>query len=91
MIHALASLAFCLAACFLGLPSACFLLPAALYAGREHAQAEERWMRARDLNRASSPWWMGFAPSAWTAKSLLDWILPLLACCSAAIVREALR
>lgn len=87
MIHALIALAFCVPCLLLGLPWPVLFWPALLYAGREHAQAEERWMRARNLNRASSPPWAGFAPSAWTAKSLLDFALPLAACSACAVLQ----
>ena len=87
MIHSLLSLAFCIPVVFLGAPWPLLFWPALLYAGREHAQAEERWMRARNLNREKSPWWCGFAASAWTAKSLLDFLLPLAACLACAVLQ----
>lgn len=52
-------------------------LVAALFAGRELAQAEYRYIKAHGGKRANCPWWCGFAPSAWDIKSLLDWLLPL--------------
>lgn len=88
MIHGLVTLAWCVLCAVLRLPWPFFFWPVALYLGREHAQAEERWMRARDLNREKSPWWMGYAPSAWTLKSLSDVICPLVAALSFAIARE---
>jgi len=53
---------------------------AALYMGREHAQAEYRWIEAYGLHRrANMPWWGGFDPRVWNVKSLTDWALPLVA------------
>ena len=78
MIHGFLTLAWCVLCALLHLPWPFFFWPAAFYIGREFAQAEARYMRARDLNRAKAPWWMGFAPSAWTLKSLEDWLLPLV-------------
>ena len=77
MIHAAITALWCVACIVLGLPWPFLFWPAAFYAGREHAQAEERYMRARDINREKAPWWMGIAPSAWTLKSLFDCLLPL--------------
>lgn len=77
MIHALLTLAFCVPCLLLSLPWPVFFWPAAFYAGREHAQAEERYIDAHGGKRADCPWWCGFAPSAWTIKGLLDFLLPL--------------
>ena len=77
MIHAFLTAVFCVPCLLLSLPWLVLFWPPAFYLGREHAQAEERYMRARDINREAAPWWMGFAPSAWTLKSLLDFLLPL--------------
>ncbi len=88
MTHSLAASAWCLACIAMALPwPMLFWLPA-FYMGREHAQAEERYMRARNINRASAPWWCGLCPSAWTAKGLLDWLLPL-ATSIAALIGQA--
>jgi len=78
MIHGLITLAWCIGCVLLGAPCACFFWPAAFYLGREHAQAEYRYIKAHGGKRADCPWWMGFAPSAWDLKSLEDWLLPLV-------------
>lgn len=50
---------------------------AGLYIGREHSQAEYRWMANLGVNRSGLKWWSGFDYSiAWTSKGLLDWICP---------------
>ena len=77
MIHAVVTAVWCLLCIFAGLPWPCLFWMPAFYFGREHAQAEERWMRTRNLKRSLSPWWIGFAPDAWDAKALLDCLLPL--------------
>ncbi len=79
MIHGLLTAAWCLACLWAGLPWPFLFWPPAFYLGREHAQAEERYMRARDINRAKAPWWMGIAPSAWSLKSLIDCLGPTAA------------
>lgn len=54
------------------------LMMAAFYAGREHAQAEQRVISQHYGNkRANVPWWCGFEYRAWTFKGMLDWVLPL--------------
>lgn len=76
MIHAFIAAAFCVPCLLLGLPWPVLFWPAAFYAGREHAQAEFRYIKAHGGKRENCPWWCGFAPSAWTAKGLLDFLLP---------------
>lgn len=57
------------------------LCAAALFAGRELAQAEYRYIEAHGGRRADCPWWCGLLPEAWTRKGLADWLVPLgLAC-----------
>jgi len=48
--------------------------------GREHAQAEYRWIaRIGKGKRANMPWWGGFDPAVWDKDSVLDWVAPLAA------------
>ena len=77
MIHGLATLIFCIVAVLFRMPCAAMLIPVAFYFGREHAQAEYRYIEAHGRKRANCPWWCGFMPEAWMLKGLLDWILPL--------------
>jgi len=50
-----------------------------VFLGREHAQAEYRWIEHRgNGRRANMPWWGGFDPRVWSVKSLLDWVAPLV-------------
>lgn len=55
-------------------------LAAGIFAGREHAQAEYRWIEryGSDL-RANMPWHGGFQGRVWSAKSVADVLLPLAA------------
>lgn len=85
MTHALIASAWCLACIALGLPWPCFFWTPAWYCGREAAQAEYRYIEAHGGKRAACPWWCGLCPSAWTAKGLLDWLLPLAASLAALI------
>jgi len=48
--------------------------------GREHAQAEYRWIVQRGKGkRTNMPWWGGFDPAVWNRDSVLDWAAPLVA------------
>lgn len=78
MLHAVIVLCLACAGWLTGLPGlamggACF------YAGREHAQAEYRWIAAYGHgHRKNMPWWGGLAPRAWNVKSVADVLLPCL-------------
>lgn len=51
------------------------------FISREHTQAEYRWIAQFGAGkRANMPWWGGFDRRAWNIPSLLDWIVPALAC-----------
>lgn len=51
------------------------------FIAREHTQAEYRWIAQFGAGkRANMPWWGGFDRRAWNVPSLLDWIVPVLAC-----------
>ena len=77
MVHGIITLVFCIAVLLLKLPVGLVLIPVGFYIGREHAQAEYRYIEAHGRKRVNCPWWCGFMPKAWTLKGLLDWILPL--------------
>jgi hypothetical protein len=48
-----------------------------LFIGREHAQAEYRWIERYGLGiRANMPWHGGLQGRVWNIKSLLDMIIP---------------
>lgn len=51
-----------------------------IFLGREHAQAEYRWIETFGNHlRANMPWWGGFDYRAWNWPSLFDWITPTVA------------
>ena len=51
------------------------------FIAREHTQAEYRWIAQLGAGkRANMPWWGGFDWRAWNLPSLLDWLVPVLAC-----------
>lgn len=53
------------------------------FIAREHTQAEYRWIAQFGAGkRANMPWWGGFDRRAWNLPSLLDWLVPVLACSS---------
>jgi len=48
--------------------------------GREHAQAEYRWItQIGKGKRSNMPWWGGFDPAVWDSGSVLDWVAPFVA------------
>lgn len=54
----------------------------AFWAGREHAQAEARYIAGfvPTGHRADMPWWAGYSPKAWNVDSFIfDLALPCLA------------
>lgn len=51
------------------------------FVAREQTQAEYRWIEQfGDGHRANMPWWGGFAFRAWDVPSLLDMLVPIVAC-----------
>lgn len=77
MLHAVITLFFAVAGWLCHIPALVWLC-AAFYIGREHAQAEYRWIDAYgNGHRDNMPWWGGFDPRVWDRKSLLDWLLPV--------------
>lgn len=60
---------------------------AALYVGREQAQAEYRWIRVYGSGlRARLPWWGGYDPRVWDRKSALDVLGPVAVVLAVAIL-----
>ncbi len=50
-----------------------------IFVGREHAQAEYRWIETFGSHRrAYMPWWGGFDLRVWKADAWLDWIFPAI-------------
>lgn len=62
---------------------------AAFFMGREHAQAEERYISANGGHRYSTPKapeWAVFNLKYWNTDSLLDWIVPSVSVTFVAII-----
>ena len=79
MIHALVTLALAALAWTVGLHTEASSVAAAFYCGREHAQAEYRAIKSfYSGKRANAPWWCGFERMAWDAKSMSDWLGPVV-------------
>jgi hypothetical protein len=63
------------------------LAGSAIFIGREHAQAEYRWIEHLGGGlRANMPWWGGFDPKVWDRHSLLGFLLPIGASILIAVV-----
>jgi len=71
--------------CLIGLTSGAWVAGGALgccwFIAREHTQAEYRWIALYGSGqRASMPWWGGFDYRVWNVGSVMDWLIPVLAC-----------
>ena len=91
MIHSLLALGTCVIIVLTGLNWAACFWSAAFYLGRELAQAEYRYIQEHGGKRDKCPWYCGIYPSAWTAKSVIDCLLPWVVCLAAAIIDVVLR
>lgn len=59
------------------------------FIAREHTQAEYRWIAMfGDGKRANMPWWGGFDWLVWDMASMLDWLVPVLACSAVYLVAK---
>jgi hypothetical protein len=77
MMHAAITAAVQCALMLAGVPPiAAGLVPVAFYAGREHAQAEQRIIEQRFGSRRLMPWWGGFLADAWKLSAVLDVAAP---------------
>lgn len=64
---------------------ACFGV--AFFLDREHAQAEYRVIEHfYEGKRANMPWHGGFEPRGWDLKSILDFVLPIVATAIALLI-----
>lgn len=91
MIHGVITLVFCIAVLLLKLPVGLVLIPIGFYIGREHAQAEYRYIEAHGRKRANCPWWCGFMPEAWTMKGIMDFLLPIIAVIFTVVVYDSIK
>ena len=66
------------------------MLGIGFFLGREHAQAEYRVIQKfYDGKRANMPWYGGFERRAWNVKSILDFVLPIVATMVAVVIISA--
>jgi hypothetical protein len=64
-----------------------FAFSSAFYIGREVTQAEYRGIQNFYNNqRKTAPLWVGFEPRNWTAKSLKDFLAPIVFTLSLALI-----
>lgn len=57
------------------------------YLGREHAQAEYRWIeRFGQGLRKNLPWYGALDPKVWNLHSITDWVLPIVFTSTVAIL-----
>lgn len=80
--HALSAVAIqCMVGFAFGVWGAGAAIGCMWFIAREHTQAEYRWIANYGAGkRANMPWWGGFDWRAWNLPSLLDWMVPVLAC-----------
>lgn len=92
MSHTLIAVAVVGGVGWLGEPWIGAVLIIAFFAGREHAQAEYRWVQEFGAGkRTNMPLWAGFDPRAWDSASfLIDLVLPGVAAVLAACIPWAL-
>lgn len=77
MSHALITVVAVLAASLFGWQWQAALAMSMFWFGREHAQAESRWLTAHKANRSRMPWHAGFLPESWNRDGLVnDLLLP---------------
>ena len=89
MIHGIISFLVAVVLAILNASFPAYFCMPAFYLGREVAQAEYRYIETHGGSRNDCPVMCGFLPSAWTAKGLMDWILPLMASMAVWLSKEA--
>lgn len=82
LAHAMMAVALqCLLGLMLGMWGGGGIMGCLWFLAREHTQAEYRWIaHFGEGKRENLPWWGGFDRRAWDMASLLDWLVPVLAC-----------
>lgn len=77
--HSLITIAVMSVAIMFGLQLFALLVISVFWIGREHSQAEYRYMKAMKINRSKLSFIDSFKPIAWNKDSLInDMILPIL-------------
>lgn len=80
LYHGFIAAAFWLLGWALGEPLAGAALGAGIFIGREHAQAEYRWIQYETTfhKRFQMPWWGGFDHRVWKLADVLDMSVPMI-------------
>lgn len=87
MIHTLITVALAMLAWPFGMHTEVSTMSAAFYCGREHAQAEYRAIKSfYGGKRDTAPWWCGFERRAWSVKSMVDWLGPVVVSVSVVVM-----
>ncbi len=90
--HVIIALACIGIGCLLRYPVAGAAFGSALFIGREHAQAEYRWIEQLGGHlRANMPWYGGFDPRAWNWSSLFDWLVPMAVCVVVVLILKGFK
>jgi hypothetical protein len=89
--HVIIALACLGIGCLLRYPVAGAAFGVALFVGREHAQAEYRYIAMHGGIRANMPWYGGFDTHAWNWASLFDWLVPLVVCVVVVLVVKGFK
>ena len=93
LYHAIAAVAL---QCAVGMVFGDWFIGGALgcvwFIAREHTQAEYRWVaQIGNGKRANMPWWGGFDLRSWDAASVLDWLVPVIACAAVYVIAPQSR
>ena len=65
--------------CVFGYGIESLLMVSGFWAGREHSQAEYRYMSAHGINRSSLKWYDGFKLESWNYDSFVnDLVIPIV-------------
>lgn len=76
--HSIITAILMIVACFCGLGIYALICIAGFWFGREHSQAEYRFMKIQGITRSDLGFFQGFNPIAWNFDSLvIDLILPI--------------
>lgn len=77
--HSLITFGVVLVATLAGYGLYALILMAGFWAGREHSQAEYRYMKLKGINRSKLGFFDGFNPLVWNYDSLVnDLVLPIV-------------
>ena len=77
--HSIISVIVVIIACLLGFGVEALLVVSGFWFGREHSQAEYRYMKLKGINRSKLGFFDGFKLEAWDKDSFInDLVLPIM-------------